>query len=142
MQQVNENLETPLRLNAIRVIGAKTTRPSFLSSLFAPYLPELPAASYLVPSTSRKATPSDTQTLRSLLATTRDLSALLSQFDLFARIDASLETPESVLAEKEDVDIVLRVKEVPRFYLKTATDVGDGEGTAVCFILPGLVSSG
>lgn len=69
--------------------------------------------------------------MRSLLATTRDLSALLSRFDIFTQVDASLESPESVRAEKEDVDIVLRVKEVPRFYLKTATDVGDGEGSAV-----------
>lgn len=126
---MSENLETPLRLNAIRIIGAKVTRPSFLSAIFAPYLPVLPSASYL----SSDVTPSEAcpQTLRSLLASTRDLSALLSRYDIFTQVDASLESPESVRAEKEDVDIVLRVKEVPRFYLKTATDVGDGEGSAV-----------
>lgn len=130
--QVNENLDTPLRLNAIRITGARTTRPSFLSALFAPYLPILPHASYLTPSApSPSATTSKKSDLRSLLSTTRELTALLAQFDLFSSVEASLESPESFLAERDEVDIVLKVKEVPRFYLKTATDVGDGEGTAV-----------
>lgn len=120
-----------MRLNAIRIVGAKSTRPGFLAKLFAPYLPTIPSASYL--DSSRRSPSSDPspQTLRSLLGTTRELSALLAKFDLFTTVDASLENTPSLLAEKEDVDIVLRVKEMPRFYLRTATDVGDGEGTAV-----------
>lgn len=137
LSQVNDNLDTPVRLNAIRVIGAEKTRPSFLSTLLAPYLPNLPPASYL--SSTPHPRPSS-QTLRGVLNTTRNVSGLLSQFDIFSQVEASLEASPSVLAEAEDVDIVLRVKEGSRYFLRTATDIGDGEGNAVssfCFGLSG-----
>ncbi|KAL8276648.1 hypothetical protein RQP46_010916 [Phenoliferia psychrophenolica] len=130
---VNENLETRLRLNAIRVIGASHTRPSFLRSLFTPFLPSVPSHSYLSPpspSSDDKDKDRKPQTLRSLLNTTRNLSGLLNQFDIFSEVDASLEASPSVLAENDDVDIVLRVKEASRYFLRTATDIGDGEGNA------------
>lgn len=128
--QVSENLETPLRLNAIRIVGARTTRSSFLSNLVAPYLPTLPPASYL----STEPPPAGpSQTLRSVLGTAREVSGLFSKFDIFKEVDASLEASPSILAEAEDVDIVIRVKEAPRFFLRTATDIGDGEGSAVSF---------
>lgn len=125
---MQENLDSTFRLNAIRVVGAKATRPSFLASILAPHLPSLPPASYL----SASSHSTSTQTLRSLLNTTREVSGLLSAFDIFSEIDAGLEKSPSVLAEDEDVDIVLRVKEASRYFLRTATDIGDGEGNAVC----------
>ena len=128
--QVNDNLATPLRLNAIRVLGAEKTRPSFLAAVVGPYLPSLPPAAYL------SAHPIDRpqSTLRGLLATTRNLTGLLQQFDIYSDVEASLEASPSVLAEKEDVDIVLRVKEASRYFLRTATDIGDGEGNAVSLL--------
>lgn len=71
------------------------------------------------------------QTLRSLLKATRTLSDTLGQFDIYRGIEATLERSDSAFAEREDVDIVLRVKEAPKYFLRTATDVGDGEGSAV-----------
>ncbi|KWU44573.1 DEAD/DEAH box helicase domain protein [Rhodotorula sp. JG-1b] len=70
------------------------------------------------------------QTLRSLLKATRQLTETLESFDIYRGIDATLERSDSAFAEREDVDIVLRVKEAPKYFLRTATDVGDGEGTA------------
>lgn len=125
---MTETIHTPLRLNAIRIIGAENTRPSFLSSIVAPYLPTLPPASYLY---SAPLLPAPAQSLRTVLDTARELTGLISQFEVFSNVEASIESSPSVLAEAEDVDIVLRVKEAPRFYLRTATDVGNGEGTAV-----------
>ncbi|GAA5995262.1 SAM complex subunit SAM50 [Rhodotorula paludigena] len=130
---VNDNLDAPLRLNAIRILGAKSTRPSFLSRVFAPYLTPLPPPSFLSatfsPDAPAPAPPSD-QTLRSLLRTTRALTETLEKFDLFRGLDATIERSDSAFAEREDVDIVLRVQEAPKYYLRTATDVGDGEGNA------------
>ncbi|CDR35620.1 hypothetical protein NBRC10512_006492 [Rhodotorula toruloides] len=130
---VNDNLDAPLRLNAIRILGAPSTRPSFLSRIFAPYLAPLPPPSFLAatfsPDSSAHAPPSK-QTLRSLLQATRDLTATLEKFDIYRGIEASLERSDSVLSEKEDVDIVLRVREAPKYFLRTSTDVGDGEGNA------------
>lgn len=125
--KVSDNIETPLRLNAIRISGANSTRSSFLASVIAPYLSPLPAASYM----SSRPVDTPSQTLGSLLKTTRDVTATLRAFDIFKDIDAGLEASPSVLAEAEDVDIVLRVKEAPKYFLRTATDIGDGEGSAV-----------
>ncbi|BGP51246.1 hypothetical protein JCM10450v2_007175 [Rhodotorula kratochvilovae] len=130
---VDDNLDTPLRLNAIRIFGAKSTRPSFLSRIFAPYLSPLPPPSFLAATFSPDSPPQQPpsqQTLRSLLQTTRDLSATLEQFDIFRGVEATIERSDSVLSEREDVDIVLRVQEAPKYFLRTATDVGDGEGNA------------
>ncbi|BGP57764.1 hypothetical protein JCM8202v2_005411 [Rhodotorula sphaerocarpa] len=136
LTQVNDNLDVPLRLNAIRILGAHSTRPAFLSRIFAPYLSPLPPPSFLSatfdasspPATSAAAP--DQQTLRSLLKATRQLSDTLAQFDIYRGIDATLERSDSAFAERQDVDIVLRVKEAPKYFLRTATDVGDGEGSA------------
>lgn len=135
--QVNDNLDAPLRLNAIRILGAHSTRPAFLSRIFAPYLSPLPPPSFLsssfdsAASSASKAAPPSQQTLRSLLKATRQLTETLESFDIYRGIDATLERSDSAFAEREDVDIVLRVKEAPKYFLRTATDVGDGEGTAV-----------
>lgn len=138
--QVNDNLDAPLRLNAIRILGAHSTRPAFLSRIFAPYLSPLPPPSFLSSSfdsvsspssASSKPAPPSQQTLRSLLKASRQLTETLESFDIFRGIDATLEKSDSAFAERQDVDIVLRVKEAPKYFLRTATDVGDGEGTAV-----------
>lgn len=136
---VNDNLDAPLRLNAIRILGAHSTRPAFLSRIFAPYLFPLPPPSFLSSSfdsvsspssASSKPAPPSQQTLRSLLKASRQLTETLESFDIFRGIDATLEKSDSAFAERQDVDIVLRVKEAPKYFLRTATDVGDGEGTA------------
>ncbi|KPV72638.1 uncharacterized protein RHOBADRAFT_29811 [Rhodotorula graminis WP1] len=128
---VHDNLDTPLRLNAIRIFGAKSTRPSFLSRIFAPYLSPLPPPSFLAATFAPDApAPPSQHTLRSLLQATRDLSSTLDKFDLYRGVEATIERSDSVLSEREDVDIVLRVQEAPKYFLRTATDVGDGEGNA------------
>lgn len=142
LPQVHDNLDTPLHLNAIRIFGAKSTRPSFLSRIFAPYLSPLPPPSFLSSSFSPSSSPAPPpqpqpqQTLRTLLQATRDLSSTLEHFDLFRGVDATIERSDSVLAERDDVEIVLRVVEAPKYFLRTATDVGDGEGNAVSPLLP------
>lgn len=132
--QVGDNLQAPLRLNAIRFIGTRHTRPQFLSKIIASHLPDLPPASYLDTSTSPSAgatagpTP---QTLRSVLETATELTSTLSKFDIFSAVAPTLEASPGVLSEREDVDLVFRVAERSKYMLRTATDVGNGEGSAV-----------
>ncbi|GAA5826820.1 hypothetical protein JCM11251_002906 [Rhodosporidiobolus azoricus] len=126
---VNENLDQPLRLNAIRVLGATHTRPSFLSRIFAPYLTSLPPPSFLSSSFPPAAEPTP-HTLRSVLKTSQEVTSTLEKFDIFRNLSASIEKPASMLAHPEEVDLVLRVTEAPKYFLRTATDVGDGEGSA------------
>ncbi|GAA5990706.1 hypothetical protein JCM11641_008471 [Rhodosporidiobolus odoratus] len=126
---VNDNLEAPLRLNAIRVLGATQTRPSFLSRIFAPYLTSLPPPSFLS-SDFASTPPASPHTLRSVLKTSQQVVETLSQFDMFRTLSASIERPASMLAHQDEVDLVLRVTEAPKYFVRTATDVGDGEGSA------------
>lgn len=135
--QVGDRLDEPMRLNAIRFLGLKQTRPSFLSSIAATHLPNLPPASYSHTSPSStpsapSATPSSSpQTLRTVLQSARDLTATLAAFDMFSSVEPSLEATPGVLSEEGDVDLVVRVRERSRYMLRTATDVGNGEGSAV-----------
>jgi outer membrane protein insertion porin family len=111
--QVSENAETPLRISAIRVLGANSTRPSFLAHLCSPYLSS-----------------DDTTTLADVLERTRALSNRLASFDIFSSLSASIEKSPSIFASDQDVDVVLNVQEKSRFFVRTATDVGNGEGNA------------
>lgn len=54
----------------------------------------------------------------------------LTRFDLFSEVTATLEPTRNPLGTQEDVDVVLNVKEKSRVFLKSSTDVGNGEGSA------------
>jgi outer membrane protein insertion porin family len=132
--QVSSNLDAPLRLSSIRITGTKHTRPSFLGRIVSPYL-----SSPTVSATSQgaDALPSP-ETLRDVLRKTRDITDHLNKLDIFSEVEAGLESSTDVFAGPEDVDLVLKVKEASRYFLRTATDVGDGEGNAVRSILSRL----
>ena len=66
-----------------------------------------------------------------MLRKTRDITDHLNKLDIFSEVEAGLESSTDVFAGPEDVDLVLKVKEASRYFLRTATDVGDGEGNAV-----------
>jgi hypothetical protein len=95
------NLDTPLQLSAVRILNTVQTRSSFLSSLLVP-----------------------------LLSLSQQIHAALYPFGIFKTIDVRLETAQSILAPEGSVDVVVDVKEVPRWYLKSGTEVGAGEGGA------------
>jgi outer membrane protein insertion porin family len=69
--------------------------------------------------------------LRDVLKKTRDLTDQLGRFDIFSEIEAGLESSRGALADNKDVDLIIKVKEASRYFVRTATDVGDGEGNAV-----------
>jgi outer membrane protein insertion porin family len=56
---------------------------------------------------------------------------LLQETDVFKSVEASLERSRDLMAQDIDVDVVFKTREKSRFYLKTATEVGNGEGSAV-----------
>lgn len=130
-----------MQIAAIRIIGTKHTRTGFLGRIAAPYLSTSSSSSSSKSSSSD--TPTTTETLRDVLRKTRDLTDQLGKFDIFSEIEAGLESSRGVLADEKDVDLVVKVKEASRYFVRTATDVGDGEGNAVCHFLhpPGRVIS-
>ncbi|KAF8067576.1 surface antigen-domain-containing protein [Lyophyllum atratum] len=113
---IQDSLPKAMHISAVRVEGAKNTRSSFLGSLIKPQL----AAS------SSK----DSQTLESVLHTTRRISHILQKTDIFQSVEAKIERAQDVLSEPGDVDIVFRAREKGRFYLNTSTELGNNEGSA------------
>ena len=131
------------------MIGANHTRAGFLSRVASPYLapssPSSPSTSFtssllslIYPTSSSPTRTSEadekyptTETLRQVLSKTRSISEDLAKFGIFESIETGLDRSRDVLADPYDVDLVLKVKESSRYFLRTATDVGDGEGNAV-----------
>ena len=73
--------------------------------------------------------PGQYASLSSILSLTQSLGTDLTSMDLFSDIDATLQPSQTGLSV-EDVDIVLACKEKGNYFLKTSTDVGNGEGNA------------
>ncbi|KIL63859.1 hypothetical protein M378DRAFT_186916 [Amanita muscaria Koide BX008] len=109
---VNQNMESPMRIGAVRVEGATNTRKSFLASLIDPVLAQ-PA-----------------NTLEDVLHTTRRISQTLQKSNLFKHVEARLESSRQPLASPQDVDVVFKTRELGRYYLNTSTELGNNEGTA------------
>lgn len=111
--QIEDNFDTPMTLSALRVVGTAQTRASFLAALLKPALAHAP------------------ETLGDVLHLTQASQRALAPWGLFKRIDVRIEQPQSLLAEKGAVDVVVDVKESGRLMLKSGTEVGQGEGSAV-----------
>ena len=116
LSQIDNNPSTPLRIASVRVDGTPNTRRSFLSSLIRPQLP------------------SAHPTLESVLHTTRQITQSLHESDIFQSVEAKIENSRDALARDGDVDIIFKTREKGRFFLNTSTEVGNGEGNAVCFL--------
>jgi outer membrane protein insertion porin family len=123
----------PLRLTSIRIEGAASLRTSFLTQLCKPYMdPSLHPTllnKLIYSHRLEHVLPGQYASLSSILALTQSLGTDLTSMDLFSDIDATLQPSISSLSA-EDVDIVLSCKERGNYFLKTSTDVGNGEGNA------------
>jgi len=118
--QVNDTIDAPLHVANVKVHGAAHTSEAFLGWLIRPHLSSAPPD---------LADPSAQSTLGSVLHTTRAVSDSLSATDLFRTLSARIE--RSADGPPGDVDIIFNVTEKGRFFIKTATEIGNSEGTAV-----------
>lgn len=73
--------------------------------------------------------PGQKASLSSILELTQSIGMDLTSLDLFNDIDATLR-PSTIGHSAEDVDVILSCQEKGRYFLKTSTDVGNGEGNA------------
>jgi outer membrane protein insertion porin family len=108
-------LDQHTRIAAVRVDGAKNTRRSFLASLIYPHLLQ----------------PDTRSSFESVLRATRDIGHYLVQSDVFQTVHARLVPSAELAAKPGDVDVIFATRERPRFFLKTSSEVGNGEGNAV-----------
>ena len=104
-------------------MGARHTRSGFLARVASRYLSEDAPQDNTTPTTD---------SLRKVLQKTRGFTDALQKLDIFSEIEAGLENAPGVMNDEQDVDLVVKVRESGKYFLKTASDVGDGEGSAVC----------
>jgi outer membrane protein insertion porin family len=135
--QINENTERSARLVAIRVEGTKRTRLAFLKALVHPYLhPSSPQGTYPFSQSNPSFAPPTPSTFGGILQTARHASSQLMRTDVFASVEPRLERSRDVFSREGDLDLVLRAREKGWLFAKTSTEVGNGEGTAVCSFMP------
>lgn len=77
----------------------------------------------------------DESTLQNVLLKARNIGHTLQDTGLFHYVNATLEPTRDVTAPVHDVDLVFKTKEKGRLQLKTSTEFGNQEGSAVCEIL-------
>ena len=76
----------------------------------------------------------DESTLQSVLLKARNIGHTLQETGLFHYVNASVEPTRDVAAPVHDIDLVFKTKEKGRLQLKTSTEFGNQEGSAVCEI--------
>lgn len=122
----------PLRLSNIRLVGSSKVRPSFLSHVCGPYISQPTPIQRLLgvgsSSTTLLPVPGERTTLRELLTLSARLAGDLDRLDLYNKIDVTLQ-PTPLTSSPQETDIVLTLSESPRLWLKTSSDVGNGEGS-------------
>ncbi|KAG1618747.1 hypothetical protein G6F46_003683 [Rhizopus delemar] len=97
-------------VNAVTILGAKVTLPSFLEYA------------------TRK--PLQAKTVADVINFSQDTAERLSQLDIFDNVQVLLEnaSDNDPLAAPDSINVVYKVKEKSRLFIKTGTEVGNNEG--------------
>ena len=122
-QMLHQNSSIACNVSAVRVEGAAHTRKSFLASIINPAIPPPNPPLALQPNT-----------LEDVLHAARRISYILKKTDIFTSVEAHIDLPRDPLALPGDVDLVFKTKERGRLYASSSTELGNNEGSAVCFI--------
>ncbi|CAM0135127.1 unnamed protein product [Umbelopsis sp. WA50703] len=105
---LNATASQPAHLHSLRVLGTERTRESFLklatSSTFAG------------------------MTVADVINNVQETAEKLQRLDIFDSVNVILDTSRDPFAARDALDCVLQVKEKSRFFLKTGTEIGNGEG--------------
>ncbi|EJD05373.1 uncharacterized protein FOMMEDRAFT_118409 [Fomitiporia mediterranea MF3/22] len=111
---VDDNLDARMRIASVRVEGAGKTRPSFLHWLIEPHLSDVRT---------------DASTLNDVLGVSKRISNKLLESDVFSIVVPRLEQSRGELAGPGDLELVLHTRPKGKYFLKTATEIGDQEGS-------------
>jgi len=106
---LNEAKDSPFRVNSCKVNGTKYTKKSLiekqLNSLF------------------------QAKTLKEILEETETICGKLNRLGIFKDLGVNLDVPQSkILNNENEIDIIINLKEKPRFWARTGTEVGNNEG--------------
>ncbi|PBK71716.1 mitochondrial protein [Armillaria solidipes] len=110
---IHNNLSTPLNIHSVRVEGANNTRGSFLGFLINPVLLSEPH-----------------NDVQSVLHAARSIADVLLRTETFSSVEAHIEKARDEIAGPRDVDLVFKTRERGRWFVKSATEFGNNEGSA------------
>ena len=100
-------------MNAITILGTKATRSGFLTTVTEPVL--------------------ESKTVADVVNQSQTIAEQLIRLDIFDDVQVLLDraTDTDPLAAPGSINVVYRVKEKSRVFLKTGTEIGNNEGNMV-----------
>ncbi|GAB5587348.1 hypothetical protein Unana1_02248 [Umbelopsis nana] len=105
---LNATAGQPAHIHSLRVLGTERTRESFL---------RLATASSFTG-----------MTVADIINNVQKTADQLQRLDIFDSVNVILDTSKDPFAAKDALDVIFQVKEKSRFFLKTGTEIGNGEG--------------
>lgn len=102
-----------VHINAVTILGVKTTRPSFLETATNKIL--------------------KAKTVADVINTSQDVAENLMRLDIFDNVNILLDsaTESDPFAAPDSINVVYQVKEKSRVFIKTGTEIGNNEGNMV-----------
>lgn len=123
-----ENSTLPVGISSIRVTGAHHTRPSFIRKVLKTCL-----------DTSK---PAKSRSLLETLNAIQETTGNLMAFNVYETANIKIDRASSSVSGDDDLDVTIQVKEKPRLYVETGTDVGNVEGNVHANVLARNVFGG
>ncbi|KAI8142254.1 surface antigen-domain-containing protein [Fennellomyces sp. T-0311] len=107
---LNATAASPAHVNAVTILGTKATRSGFLQTVTEPVL--------------------DSKTVADVVNQSQEIAEQLLRLDIFDNVQILLDraTDTDPLAAPGSVNVVYKVKEKSRVFLKTGTEIGNNEG--------------
>ncbi|KAI9498481.1 surface antigen-domain-containing protein [Zychaea mexicana] len=101
---------SPAHVNAVTILGAKATRPGFLTTVTQPVI--------------------DSKTVADVVNQSQAIAEQLIRLDIFEDVQVLLDraTDTDPLAAPGSINVLYQVKEKSRVFLKTGTEIGNNEG--------------
>lgn len=109
--QLNATASQPGHIHSLRVLGTERTRDSFLKLATANTFTGM--------------------TIADIINDVQHTADRLQRLDIFDSVNVILDTSRDPFAAQDAFDVIFSVKEKSRFFLKTGTEIGNGEGNMV-----------
>lgn len=110
---IDRNGTLPTRVNAVKVLGSPNTRNGFIRQIINPVL-----------------APESSLSLKSALDRLAIIAENLAKFGIYDSVSVQVDQSPESSAEQQDIDATIRLKERPRLWARTGTDLGNQEGSA------------
>lgn len=110
---MEESAGSKAHINAVTILGIKSTRPSFLQTATNKIL--------------------EAKNVADVINKSQDVAETLMRLDIFDHVDILLDnaTDSDPLAAPGSINVVYQVKEKSRVFIKTGTEIGNNEGNMV-----------